>query len=58
MSEIAEAIAETLLAITEKRRSKAVEKGDVLEAILADIAEAGLVQVKKSIREMENKNVG
>ncbi len=52
MSEIAEAVRETLLAIAEKRRKDAIEKGDALEAILASVAKGWLVEAKKLQRSL------
>jgi hypothetical protein len=47
MSEIAEAVRETLLAIAEKRRREAIERGNVGEAIIASIVKGYLIEVKK-----------
>ncbi len=51
MSEVAEAVRETLLAIAEKRRKEAVQKGDLLEAVLASVAKGWLIEVKKAAKE-------
>jgi hypothetical protein len=47
MSEVAEAVRETLLVIAENRRKEAVQKGHWLEAVLASVAKGWLIEIRK-----------